>query len=273
MRKKVSFLILFIFFILTLNAQSYHALIKTNMGNMSFVLYDDTPLHRDAFVELALEGHFNQTLFYRVIENYIIQGGSRDSRNAPPGKFIGYGDPSQTVNDEIHNHRFCKKGALCAPRQPDEINIFKQSDISQFFVVQGEVYSAGLLDTMEIAVNRPIRREITHDVYTTELRERLNTLKEENLMTEARVLADSIMQEIEVRYALAPGKLIFSPQQREAYTTIGGSPQLDNEYTVFGEIIEGMEVIDRIAALKTDENHRPFTDVLIEVEVLYQATD
>lgn len=268
---RVSFVVILVFLFLFSGAQSYHVHVNTNMGNMKFLLYDDTPLHRDAFVELALDGHFDGTLFYRVIENYIIQGGSRDSRNAPPGKFIGYGDPSKTVNDEILEHRICKKGALCAPRQPDEVNIFKQSDISQFFIVQGEVYSPGLLDTMEMAVNRPIRRKITQEVYTPQLRERLNALKDENLMAEARVLADSIMDEIEVRYTLAPGKLNFSEEQREAYTTIGGSPQLDNEYTVFGEIIDGMEVIDKIASLKTDENHRPHTDVLIEVKVVYQS--
>jgi peptidyl-prolyl cis-trans isomerase B (cyclophilin B) len=270
MTKSVSLIIALSFVFLFGNAQTYHVHVNTNMGNMEFMLYDDTPLHRDAFVELALEGHFDGTLFYRVIENYIIQGGSRDSRNAPPGKFIGYGDPTKTVNDEILDHRFCKKGALCAPRQPDEINIFKQSDISQFFIVQGEVYSPGLLDTMEIAVNRPIRQKITREVYKPALRERLNALKEEKLMSEARILADSIMEEIEVRYTLAPGKLIFTPEQRKAYSSIGGSPQLDNEYTVFGEIIKGMEVIDRIASLKTDENNRPLTDVKIEIKVLYQ---
>src|SRR5690554_7577975 len=134
--------------------------INTSMGSMTFVLYDDTPKHRDAFLELAKEGYYDGTLFYRVINDFLIQGGSRSSRNAPPGKRIGYGDPDKTVDDEILPHYFHKKGALYAPRQPDEVNPFKQSDISQFFIVKGRVYSEGELDTMEIAVNRPIRNKI-----------------------------------------------------------------------------------------------------------------
>ncbi|MGF7137935.1 peptidylprolyl isomerase [Roseimarinus sediminis] len=250
-----------------LKAQSHQVLIATNLGDMRFVLYDDTPLHRDAFLELARKGHFNQTLFYRVIKDYIIQGGSKDSRNAPPGKFIGYGDPDKTVNDEILEHHLCKRGALCAPRQPDEVNFFKQSDISQFFIVQGRTYRPGQLDTMEMAVNRPIRKRIYNSVYTPEKRELLNRLKEEDLPA-ARKLADEIKDEIDVRYALDEGKLEFTPEQRKAYTTIGGAPEIENEYTVFGELIGGNEVIDKIAALKVDENNRPYTDVVMTVRIV-----
>lgn len=238
------------------------------MGDMTFMLYDDTPLHRDAFIELAQNGHFNGTLFYRVIPNYIIQGGSKDSRNAPPGKFIGYGDPSKTVNDEILKKHICKKGALCAPRQPDEVNIFKQSDISQFFIIQGQKYSSGELDTMEIAVNRPIKRKIYNEVYTPEKKALLKQLKADNNMVEARKLADEIKEDIEIDYMLNDGVLEFTQQQREAYTTLGGTPQIENEYTVFGELIDGIGVIDKIAGLKTDQNNRPLNDVVIQVNII-----
>jgi cyclophilin family peptidyl-prolyl cis-trans isomerase len=267
MIKRVVFLVVFFYFFSDLCAQTYKVEVSTNMGNMTFVLYDDTPLHRNAFLELARNGHFDNTLFYRVIENYIIQGGSRDSRNAPKGKFIGYGDPTKTVNDEILKHHVCKKGALCAPRQPDEVNIFKQSDISQFFVIQGRKYTHGQLDTMELAINRPIRNKIVQDVYTNEKKELFALLKEEQRFAEARQLADEVKGEIEYRYTMASGKMEFSPEQREAYTSVGGSPEIENEYTVFGEIISGMEVIDKIAALKTDKNNRPYTDVVIKVRV------
>lgn len=251
-----------------LKSQTYHAVVSTNMGKMEFLLYDDTPLHRDGFIELAHKGHFNGTLFYRVIKDYIIQGGSKDSRNAPPGKFIGYGDPTKTVNDEILEHHICKKGALCAPRQPNDVNIFKQSDISQFFVIQGVKYRAGQLDTMELAVNRPIKRKIYTEVYPPEKKELLSKLKADERWDEARELADEIKTEIDIRYALADGKLEFTEAQRQAYTSIGGAPQLENEYTVFGEIVSGMEVIDKIASLKTDENNRPYTDVKIDVKII-----
>ncbi|HKK81291.1 MAG TPA: peptidylprolyl isomerase [Prolixibacteraceae bacterium] len=267
MLKRFLFVLFLSGVILQVNAQTYHAGISTNMGDMTFELYDDTPLHRDAFIELARKGHFENTLFYRVIENYIIQGGSKDSRNAPPGKFIGYGDPEKTVNDEIFDHHICKKGALCAPRQPDEVNIFKQSDISQFFVVQGTTFRPGQLDTMELAVNRPIKKRIYRNIYTPDKKKRLKKLKKEERWDEARELASAIKDEIDVRYELAEGKLIFTEAQREAYTTIGGAPQIENEYTVFGELISGMNVIDKIATLKTDENNRPYTDVIIHVTI------
>lgn len=264
-------LVLFLFIFSGLNyskAQTFKVEISTNLGDMTFVLYDDTPLHRNAFLQLARDGHFDNTLFYRVIKDYIIQGGSRDSRNAPPGKFIGYGDPAKTVNDEILDHHICKKGALCAPRQPDEVNIFKQSDVSQFFVIQGRTYTHGRLDTLEIAVNRPIRNRIVKDVYNDEQKKRFAQLKAEECFAEAKHLADSIKDEIAYRYTMAPGKLEFTAEQREAYTTVGGAHEIENEYTVFGEIISGIEVIDKIAALQTDKNHRPYTDVKIKVRVL-----
>jgi cyclophilin family peptidyl-prolyl cis-trans isomerase len=261
-------LLLLIFCAPLVFGQTHQVLISTNMGDMKFMLYDDTPLHRDAFIELAQSGHFDGTLFYRVIHGFVIQGGAKDSRNAPPGKRIGYGDPTKTVHDEILKNRICKKGALCAPRQPDKINIFKQSDISQFFIIQGRTYRPGQLDTMELAVNRPIKNKIIEEVYTSDKRELLKKLKEEEQWKEAKELADSLKNEIETRYELVDSTLHYSQQQRDAYTTIGGAPELENEYTVFGEIIEGMDVIDKIASLKTDENDRPLTDVLITVKLL-----
>lgn len=250
------------------NSQTHEIQISTNLGDMRFMLYDDTPLHRDGFIELARSGHFDGTLFYRVIEGFMIQGGSKDSRHAPPGKRIGYGDPTKTVNDEILDRHICKKGALCAPRQPDEINVFKQSDISQFFIIQGRVYRPGQLDTMELAVNRPIRKKITETVYTPEKKALFSQLKAEEKWAEARQLADEIKSDIESRFQLDQGTLIYSADQRQAYTTIGGSPELENEYTVFGEIISGMEVIDKIAAVKTDNNDRPVNDIIIRVNLI-----
>ena len=207
-------------------------------------------------------------MFYRVIENFLIQGGSKSSRDAPPGKRIGYGDPDHTVDDEILSHYFHKKGALCAPRQPDEVNPFKQSDISQFFVVKGQVLTSGYLDTLELAVNRPIRKKITSQIYTPEVQEKLKNLKAENQAEEFNKLLRQVKEDIESRYQLNRDVLEFSDAQRKAYTTVGGYPDLDGKYTIFGQCISGFEVIDRIAALKTDENNRPLKDVTIEVNVI-----
>ncbi len=249
-------------------SQSKVVEISTNLGSMKFRLNDDTPKHRDAFIELAREGYYNGTLFYRVIQDFLIQGGSKSSKDAAPGKRIGYGDPDKTVDDEIISKYFHKKGSLCAPRQSDEINPFKQSDISQFYIVKGKVFTSGEIDTMELAVNRPIRNKINQEVMTPEIREELKQLKEEKKVAEFRELAQQIKDKIETKYRYSPGVLEFSQAQREAYTTVGGYPELDGKYTIFGECISGFEVIDKIAELKTDKNNRPFTDVKITVTVL-----
>ncbi len=249
-------------------AQERIVLISTNLGDMKFRLFDDTPKHRDAFIQLAEESYYDGTLFYRVIKNFLIQGGSRSSRNAPPGKRIGYGDPDKTVDDEIISHYFHKKGALCAPRQPDDVNPFKQSDISQFYIVKGQVFTPGKLDTMQLAVNQPIRKKVYNQFMTTSVRNELKQLKEEKKVQEFKSLAEKIKKDIEAEYHMQPGILEFSEEQRRAYTTIGGYPDLDGKYTIFGECIEGLEVIDKIAALETDENDRPVRDVKIIVKVL-----
>lgn len=263
MTRKLFFLFLFQLLIIAGFSQTKTVEIATSHGTMQFRLYNDTPKHRDAFMQLAKEGYFNGTLFYRVLKDFLIQGGSKSSKNAAPGKRIGYGDPDKTVDDEILKHYFHKKGALCAPRQPDEINPFKQSDISQFYIIEGKVYTHGELDTLELAVNRPIRNKITTDVITPEIREELKRLKEEKKVAEFRELAQKVKDKIEAEFNLNPNVLIFTEQQRNAYTTVGGYPDLDGKYTIFGECISGFEVIDKISVLKTDKNDRPLMDVKI----------
>ena len=262
------FALLLILFSVAGTAQSTIVEISTNLGDMKFQLYDDTPKHRDAFIELAEEGYYDGTLFYRVIQDFLIQGGSASSKNAPPGKRIGYGDPDKTVDDEIRAHYFHKKGALCAPRQPDEVNPFQQSDISQFYIVKGRVHTAGELDTMEMAVNVPIRKKIAGKYLTPDVRSELKMLKDEKMVEEFREIADKIKDQIEAEYNLNPNTLEFSEAQREVYTTAGGYPDLDGKYTIFGECLSGFGTIDKIAALPTDENNRPFTDVVIQVKVI-----
>ncbi len=266
--KRIVFTFLLFFFIGQLFAQSRIVQISTNLGTMKFRLYDETPKHRDAFLQLAKEGYYDQTLFYRVIQDYLIQGGSGSSRNAAPGKRIGYGDPDKTVDDEILPQFFHKKGALCAPRQPDNINPFKQSDISQFFIIKGQVYTSGKLDTLEMAVNRPIQNKINARYLTPEVKTKLAKLKSEKKVDEFRKIADEVKRQIDTDFQLHPGKLFFNEEQRKAYTTIGGYPDLDGKYTIFGECISGFEVIDKIAALKKDENDRPFTDVKMTVTII-----
>lgn len=263
-------IVIFFSFVLSGAAQSMHIRISTSLGEMTFMLYDDTPGHRDAFLKLAREGYYDETLFFRVIRDFLIQGGSKSSRNAPPGKRIGFGDPSKTIGHEIVPQYFHKKGALCAPRQPDEVNPEKRSDISQFFIVKGRIYTPGELDTMELIINRPIRNRIVKKYLNDEVRARLQQLREEKKVEEFREIAGEVRRQIDREYNGHPDLLVFSEKQRQAYTTVGGYPELDGEYTVFGQCTSGFEVIDRIAALETDENNRPLIDVKLTVTVLTQ---
>ncbi|MCL3780030.1 peptidylprolyl isomerase [Prolixibacteraceae bacterium JC049] len=262
------FFILFCCVASSVMAQERIIAIHTEFGTMKFRLYNDTPKHRDMFIDLAEDKEYDGTLFYRVIQNFMIQGGSRDSKKASRDRRIGYGNSDYMISDEIRKGHIHKRGALCAPRQPDELNPFKESDISQFFIVQGRVYRPTELDTMELAINRPIRKRIIKKIFTSEKRAKLKALKEAKDLDAARNLAAKIKQDINTEFKLANGTLIFTKEQREAYTTVGGYPQLDGEYTIFGEMIEGDAIIDKIASLKTDKFDRPFKDVRIKVTVI-----
>jgi peptidyl-prolyl cis-trans isomerase B (cyclophilin B) len=260
--------IFLIFSVLKAQAQEpvYYVCIKTNQGNMRIKLYNETPEHRKNFLTLVNDQHFNGTLFYRVIKNFVVQGGSSDSRNAPAGKHIGYGDASKTISSEFHKELFHKKGAICAPRQPENINHFLMSDISQFYIVHGRVFTNEELDLFEKKVNNPILAELKRKYYLPH-KEELGRLKQEDPRGFNSLLGE-IRSKIDFEFTLSD-RLIFTEAQREAYTTVGGCPDLDGEYTVFGEVVEGLEVIDRIASLATDKNDRPLKDVVITVEECY----
>lgn len=260
------FYIIFLFFAsYQLFAQSKQVIISTNMGDIKIKLYDDTPKHRDSFIKLANEGHYDGTLFYRVIKNFVIQGGSSDSRNAAPGRHIGYGSSKLVIDSEFKENRFHKRGVICAPRQPEDINHFKMSDISQFYIVQGKVYTNEELDLIEKATNNPIKIALKQKYYVP-YKEELQKLKTDNPKEFNRRLRE-IKQKIAFEFALSD-KIEFSEQQREIYTSIGGLPELDGDYTVFGEVISGFEVINKIAALPVDKNNRPYTDVKLVVRTL-----
>ena len=243
------------------------AVIETNLGNMIVKLYNDTPNHRDIFVRLAKAGHYDGSLFYRVIKNFVIPGGSTDRQKAIKGAAIGYGKPI-VIDAEIKPEHYHKKGALAAPRQPDRVNFFKESDISQFYIVQGRKYDPKELDIIEKQVNVPIKRAIQRKYYTPEKKAIRDTLRKQKKVKEFREIAEKIKQDIAFDWNANPNKIYMPEEKRNAYINEGGIHHLDKEYTVFGEVIEGFEVIDKIAALPTDGNDRPITDVRIKVRIL-----
>lgn len=236
--------------------------IETNYGTMKAVLYDDTPVHSNHYLKLINEGYFDGTLFHRVVKDFVIQGGAQDSRNAPAGALIGGGRTDMELMPEFREHRYHKKGALAAPRKGDDTNPQKKSDASQFYIVQGRMYTEGRLDTLERAVNVPIRNELIRAHYNPH-REELARLKELGEPREFNALLDSVLGIVDSLYEVAPGKLILPEELKRDYSTVGGLRNLDGEYTVFGEVIEGLDVIDKIAALPVDGNSRPETDAVI----------
>ena len=251
------------FVALCINAQSNYPtiVIETNYGTMKAMLYDDTPNHSKHFLKLVNDGYFDGTLFHRVLKEFMIQGGAQDSKNAPAGAQIGGGRTDMDIMPEFHDHHFHKKGALAAPRRGDDENPQKKSDASQFFVVHGKVLTQGRIDTLERAVNVPIKNKIIKEHYSP-YREQLDELKKSD-PSAFNSLLDSVLNVVDSLYEIAPDKFTFQEDRREAYTTIGGSRHLDGEYTVFGEVFEGLDVIDKIAHLEVDVNERPYEDAKI----------
>ena len=257
-----------ILFILLLNctfatAQTKYpnVVISTNYGDMTVMLYDETPRHAKYFLDLVKKGYFNGTLFQRVIKEFMIQGGAQDTRNAPPGARVGSGDTSMEILPEFNKKYIHKKGVLSAPRRGNNENPQKKSDMSQIFIVHGKILSEGRLDSMEMAINIPIRNAATRKYYIP-YKEELAELKANNPEAFNKRI-DEIMFQIDSAFTASPDKFFFDPVEREAYSTIGGSRHLNMEYSAYGEVIDGLEVIDKIANLEVDGNDRPRNDAKI----------
>ena len=242
--------------------------IKTSLGDITVRLYDETPLHRDNFIKLAKEGYYNGTLFHRVIKNFMIQGGDPDSKGAAAGVQLGTGGPGYTVPAEfVYPQYFHKKGALAAARQSDQVNPEKKSSGSQFYIVTGEVYSAGKLTQLEKQLEQRMLQSI-FDSLVVENRDKILQLRRNRDQAGIAAIQEQLQKDTFAK-AKEMGKPKFTDAQREAYTTVGGTPFLDNDYTVFGEVEEGMDVIDAIQNVATGVGDRPSTDVvMIEVNVI-----
>ncbi len=194
--------------------KNHYVRIKTIYGECIIRLYNETPKHRDNFIKLVKQGFYNGTLFHRVIQNFMIQGGDPDSKKAKPGDELGNGDVGYTVPAEFRDSLFHKRGVLAAARDD---NPAKASSGCQFYIVEGKRFTDGKLDTLE--------------------QTRLKGRK-------------------------------IPAWQREYYKSTGGAPHLDQNYTVYGEVVTGIDMVDRIAAVKKDANDRPVEDVPMTVELL-----
>lgn len=243
--------------------------IETTMGNITVKLYDETPRHRDNFIKLAKNGTYEGTLFHRVIKDFMIQAGDPDSKNAPKGKMLGSGDVGYTVPAEfVYPKYFHKKGVLSAARQGDEANPQKASSGCQFYIVTGQVFNDSTLLSMEQSKNQNKLTIIFNRLAQKHTKE-IYKMRKENDEEGLYNLQDKLLAEAEAEAAGQPD-FRFTKEQIAAYTTVGGTPHLDNEYTVFGEVVEGMDVVDAIQKVKTDRSDRPEDDVRIKKVTILQ---
>lgn len=235
--------------------------IKTTEGDLTVRLFGDTPRHRDNFVKLAKEGYYNRVLFHRVINEFMVQTGDPDSKTAPAGKTLGSGGPGYDIEAEIvYPTHFHKRGALAAARQGDQVNPERRSSGSQFYIVTGKAYNDSTLNQMERQLQMMQKQNIFNDL-AREHRDSIMTLRRNRDQAGLQALQDELVAITEKKAAEAPARL--TAEQREAYTTTGGTPHLDNQYTVFGEVVDGMDVIDKIEKVETDSHDRPLKDVKI----------
>ena len=195
-------------------------IITTAYGDMKLKLYNETPVHRDNFIKLVQTNFYNGTLFHRVIKEFMIQGGDPDSKGAAANQNLGRGGPGYTIPAEIDHRLIHKKGALSAARQGDDVNPMKESNGSQFYIVQGRITDANTVLQMED------RRNSQHPEHRA---------------------------------------WHYTDDQVNTYATVGGTPHLDGDYTVFGELVEGFEVLDLIANAPTNNQNRPQTDIIMEM--------
>ena len=244
-----------------------YVLIETTLGNIKVLLYDETPLHRDNFIKLAKEGFFNETLFHRVIKDFMIQAGDPDSKHAPAGKALGTGGPGYTIPAEIiYPKYFHKRGALSAARQADQVNPEKRSSGSQFYIVWGKPMSIELLDGMEKQMDQGMQQKIFERM-AAERNKEITELRKAQNRPALVALQEELMKKSKEETLITPA-FKYTEEERNIYSTIGGSSFLDSDYTVFGEVIEGFDVIDKIQAVKTGTGDRPVEDVKMNIRVV-----
>lgn len=239
--------------------KDYIVTIHTSFGDMKVLLYEETPLHKENFIDLAESGDYDSTIFHRVIKNFMIQGGGIDMKT---GK-----NSSERIPAELDRGYLHEKGALAAARMGDNVNPKKESSWCQFYIVQGKKYTPEEIDQYEEEMNMGAKNqffgEIIQKPENQEYLKAAQAFKREG----NRLAVDSIIAEVMKQVDAQYDPKTLTDQQKEIYTTVGGSPHLDFEYTVFGKVVEGLDVIDKIAAVQTGARDKPVEDYFLTMEV------
>ncbi|MBO4590792.1 MAG: peptidylprolyl isomerase [Bacteroidaceae bacterium] len=241
--------------------------ISTSYGDIVVKLYDETPAHRDNFLKLAREGMYDGTLFHRVIKGFMIQGGDPDSKNAAPGQQLGSGDVGYTLPAEfVYPTYYHKRGVLSAARQADQVNPERRSSGCQFYIVWGEVYTPQQLEQFEARQNQSRGQQIFDELAQQHI-DSIRAMYQRQDQQGLQALQDKLVAETDARLKQEPG-FHFTEEQVKAYTTVGGTPHLDAQYTVFGEVVSGLDVVEKIQQAATDSRDRPLEDIKMTVKVL-----
>ena len=233
--------------------------IVTSAGNIKVRLFDDTPIHRDNFLKHVREGYYDGVLFHRVIKDFMVQAGDPESKNAEAGARLGAGDPGYTLEAEIDYPRhYHKRGALAAARTGDQVNPERRSSGSQFYIVTGRQVSAQQLEVMAQRQTNDLMQKYFQDLcrkHWTEIEELQKAGDKEKL----EELRQQLIAETEANVK----PVTISEEMKADYLAGGGAPSLDGQYTVFGEVLEGMDVVEKIEGVATDSFDRPQEDVKI----------
>lgn len=258
--------------VITANATDSVVQISTTLGIIKVKLYNETPIHRDNFLKLVREKTLDSTLFHRVISNFMIQGGDVTSKNATPEAMLGNGDVGYTLPAEIKPAFFHKKGALAAARQGDNVNPLKASSGCQFYIVQGNKFAPSDIDAMESRHNMQLKQGLFQQIIMRPENDALKNrfiANQQNQNQDTLAVLNKIAEELTNAEAAKLVPFKYTEEQRKVYSEIGGTPHLDGEYTVFGEVIEGMDVIDKIAAVEKGSNDRPKQDLRMFCKIIH----